>query len=83
MTDEQNILDRVIRIVADKLNVSADQITADSTFADDLGADSLDVVELLMALEDEFQLTIEEDEAENIEAVRDVVRYIQIGRAHV
>lgn len=77
MTDEQNILDRVIRIVADKLNVSADQITADSTFADDLGADSLDVVELLMALEDEFQLTIEEDEAENIEAVRDVVRYIQ------
>jgi acyl carrier protein len=77
MTDEQNLLDRVIRIVADKLNVSADQITADSTFADDLGADSLDVVELLMALEDEFQLTIEEDEAENIEAVRDVVRYIQ------
>ncbi len=77
MTDEQNLLDRVIRIVADKLNVSVDQITADSTFADDLGADSLDVVELLMALEDEFQLTIEEDEAENIEAVRDVVRYIQ------
>lgn len=77
MADEKDILGRVMQIVSDKLAIPADQITADSTFADDLGADSLDVVELLMALEDEFGLTIDEEEAENIEAVRDVVRYIE------
>lgn len=77
MADEKDILQRVIQIVSDKLAIPADQITADSTFAEDLGADSLDVVELLMALEDEFGLTIDEEEAENIATVRDAVRYIE------
>ena len=77
MAEEQEILDRVIQIVSDKLALDPEQISAESKFAEDLGADSLDVVELLMALEDEFGLTIDEEEAETIETVRDVVRYIQ------
>lgn len=77
MADEREILGRVVQIVSDKLAIDPDQITPDSSFAEELGADSLDVVELLMTLEDEFGLTIEEDEAENIETVRDIVSYIQ------
>lgn len=77
MTDEQDILARVVQIVSDKLAIDPDQITPESTFNEDLGADSLDVVELLMALEDEFGLTIDEEEAENITTVRHVVSYIQ------
>ena len=77
MAAEQEIQERVIQIISDKLALDPDQITPDSRFNEDLGADSLDVVELLMALEDEFGLTIDEEEAENIVTVRDVVRYIQ------
>lgn len=77
MAEEQEILERVSQIVSDKLAIDPQQVSPDSKFADDLGADSLDVVELLMALEDEFGLTIDEEEAENIETVRDVVGYIQ------
>jgi len=76
-TEDTQVFERVIQIISDKLAIDPEQITAESTFSEDLGADSLDVVELLMALEDEFGLTIDEEEAENIESIRDVVRYIQ------
>lgn len=76
-TDDKDIAKRVIQIVSDKLAIDPDQIKLESTFTEDLGADSLDVVELLMALEDEFGLQIEEEQAENIEAIRDIVAYIE------
>jgi acyl carrier protein len=75
--EEQEIQKKVIEIVADKLGVDPSEIHPESAFVRDLGADSLDVVELIMALEDEFGLTIEEEEAEKIETIRDAVRYIQ------
>ena len=75
MAADKDIVKRVIQIVSDKLAIDPEQIKLESTFTEDLGADSLDVVELLMALEDEFGLQIEEEQAENIEAVRDIVTY--------
>lgn len=77
MATDKDIVKRVIQIVSDKLAIDPEQIKLESTFTEDLGADSLDVVELLMALEDEFGLQIEEEQAENIEAVRDIVTYIE------
>ena len=76
---EKMIFDRVKNIIADKLSVDVDEITIDSSFVDDLGADSLDIVELVMALEDEFDLEIPDEDAEKIASVSDVVEYI---RAH-
>lgn len=77
MAGDKDILSRVVQIVSDKLAIDPEQIAPESTFTEDLGADSLDVVELLMALEDEFGIQIEEEQAENIEAVRDIVAYIE------
>ncbi len=77
MSDGENIAGKVIQLVADKLAIDPEQIVIESTFTEDLGADSLDVVELLMALEDEFGIQIDEEEAENIETIRDVVAYIE------
>lgn len=77
MAGDKDILKRVVQIVSDKLAIDPEQITLESTFTEDLGADSLDVVELLMALEDEFGIQIEEEQAENIEAIRDIVAYIE------
>ena len=71
------IFDRVKEIIADKLSVDADEITMESSFIDDLGADSLDIVELIMALEDEFDMEIPDEEAEKISKVSDVVEYIR------
>ncbi|WP_091657341.1 acyl carrier protein [Alteribacillus iranensis] len=70
-------LDRVKKIVADRLGVEESEITMEATFKDDLGADSLDVVELVMELEDEFDLEISDEEAEKISTVADVVNYIE------
>ena len=72
-----SFLEKVKKIVAEQLGANADEITMDSTFIEDLGADSLDVVELVMALEDEFDMEIDEDEAENISTIGDVVEYIK------
>lgn len=72
-----NTLDRVKKIVADRLGVEESEITMEATFKDDLGADSLDVVELVMELEDEFDLEISDEEAEKISTVADVVNYIE------
>lgn len=69
-------LDRVKNIIVDRLGVKEDQVNLEATFKDDLGADSLDVVELIMELEDEFDLEISDEDAEKIGTVGDVVTYI-------
>ncbi|MFD1677246.1 acyl carrier protein [Alicyclobacillus fodiniaquatilis] len=70
------VLDRVKKIIVDRLSVDEDKIKMDATFKDDLGADSLDIVELIMELEDEFDLEISDEDAEKISTVGDVVTYI-------
>jgi acyl carrier protein len=75
MTKEE-ILAKVKSVVADKLNVGEDQVTSDAKFVEDLGADSLDQVELIMALEDEFGLKIPEEEAEQLATVGASIDYI-------
>lgn len=71
------VFEKVKGIVANQLGVDIDTITPESSFIEELGADSLDVVELIMALETEFDLEIPEDEAENVSTVGDVVEYIK------
>ena len=68
--------DRVKKIIRDQLNVTDEQITPEASFIDDLGADSLDQVELVMALEEEFGKDIPEEEAEKLQTVGSVVEYI-------
>ena len=67
---------KVKKIIEEKLSVNADQITNEAKFAEDLKADSLDTVELVMALEDEFGLDIPDEEAEKIRTVQDAIDYI-------
>mgnify|MGYP000105139731 CR=1 FL=1 len=71
------MLEKMKEIIADQLSVDADSITEASSFKDDLGADSLDVVDLVMSLEDEFDIEIPDEEIENIKTVGDVVKYIE------
>jgi acyl carrier protein len=71
-----DILAKVQEVVADKLDVDASKITPEASFANDLGADSLDVVELVMALEEEFGVEIPDEEAEKLQTVQDVVDYV-------
>ncbi|MDF2674150.1 MAG: acpP [Clostridiales bacterium] len=71
------IFEKVKEIVSNILGVDADEVTMESSFMDDLGADSLDVVELIMDLQDEFNLEIPDEEAEKIQKVSDVVNYIK------
>ena len=68
--------DKVKAIVVDQLQQDADNVTPNSTFVDDLGADSLDIVELIMRFEDEFGIEIPDEKAEKIKTVSDVVKYI-------
>ncbi|WP_216828021.1 acyl carrier protein [Alkalihalobacterium elongatum] len=70
-------LDRITKIIVDRLGVEESEVKPESSFKDDLGADSLDVVELVMELEDEFDLEISDEDAEKISTVQDVVSYIQ------
>lgn len=71
-----SIDERVKQIVAEQLGVDEDQVTSDASFMDDLGADSLDTVELVMALEEEFDVEISDEDAEKIQTVKDAVDYI-------
>jgi acyl carrier protein len=68
--------DRVKKIIRDQLDVTDEQITPEASFIDDLGADSLDQVELVMALEEKFGKDIPEDEAEKLQTVGSVIKYI-------
>lgn len=73
-----DIFEKVKDLIADQLDVDDKEgITLDSSITDDLGADSLDVVDLVMALEDEFNVEIPEDQVENIKTVGDIVKYIE------
>ena len=69
--------DRVKEIIAEQLGVDGDQVTDNASFTDDLGADSLDTVELVMALEEEFDLEIPDEDAEKIVTVGDAIKYLQ------
>ena len=69
--------ERVKKIIAEQLSVEIDKITTEARFVDDLGADSLDTVELVMALEEEFEIDIPDEEAEKIVTFQDVLNYVQ------
>jgi len=71
-----SIEERVKQIVAEQLGVDEGQVTNEAAFMDDLGADSLDTVELVMALEEEFDIEISDEDAEKIQTVQDAVNYI-------
>jgi acyl carrier protein len=76
MADAADILERVKKIVVEHLDVEADKVTDKASFIDDLGADSLDNVELVMAFEEEFDIEIPDDAAEHIQTVGDAVKFI-------
>ena len=71
-----SVEERVKKIVAEQLSTSEDQITSESSFVDDLGADSLDLVELIMAMEEKFDIEIPDEDAEKIVTVKDAVDYV-------
>jgi len=71
-----SIHERIKQIVAEQLGVDEDQVTNEASFMDDLGADSLDTVELVMALEEEFDIEISDEDAEKIQTVQDAIDYI-------
>ena len=74
---EKNMLEKMIPIIAEQLNVNESEIKAESNFKDDLGADSLDLFELVMALEEEFGVEIPSEDLTSIVAVNDVVEYLK------
>ena len=71
------LFDEVKEVIVEQLNVSPDEVKPESRFVEDLGADSLDVVEMIMALEEKFELEIPDEDAEKIKTVQDVVDYIE------
>jgi acyl carrier protein len=73
---EKTVFERVREVVVEKLGVSEDNVTPEAIFVDDLDADSLDQVELIMAIEDAFDITIPDDEAEKIRTVKNAVDYL-------
>ncbi|MBP1724214.1 MAG: acyl carrier protein [Deltaproteobacteria bacterium] len=73
---EKSVEKRVIEIIVEQLKVSPEEVTLEASFIDDLGADSLDLVELIMAMEEEFGLEISDEDAEKIQTVQDAVNYI-------
>jgi|UniRef100_A0A7C3RIF2 acyl carrier protein len=75
--DEATIFEKVKKIIVDQLRVDENLVTMDSNIQEDLGADSLDAVELIMALEEEFGIDVQDEEAEKFKTVGDVVRYIE------
>jgi len=69
--------DKVREIIVEQLGVSADEVVPEASFIDDLGADSLDIVELVMAIEEEFALEIPDDDAEKIQTIQDAISYVE------
>ncbi len=78
-----SVEERVIDIVAEQLGVEKEKVTADTSFVNDLGADSLDTVELVMELEEEFDITIPDDAAEKIQTVGQAVEHIEASTQQV
>jgi len=76
MSNENEVFEKVKGVIVEQLGVSEDEVTMDSSYTDDLGADSLDTVELVMALEEEFGTEIADEEAEKLTSVRKTVEYI-------
>jgi acyl carrier protein len=74
---EKSVEQKVKEIIVEQLGVNPDQVTPDAKFIEDLGADSLDTVELVMALEEEFGQEIPDEEAEKLQSVSDVIKYIE------
>ena len=72
-----NIQDKVRDIIVEQLGVNPEQVTLEAKFIEDLGADSLDTVELVMAFEEEFGIDVPDEEAEKLQSVGDVVRYVE------
>ncbi len=81
LMSDKSIEDRVKDIIVDQLGVNADQVTPEAKFVEDLGADSLDTVELVMAFEEEFDIEVPDEEAEKLQAVGDVITYITSQQA--
>lgn len=71
------VLDKIKRIIAEQLGIDEDEVVPEASFIDDLGADSLDLVELIMAFEEEFDLEIPDEDAEKIKSVQNVIDYIK------
>lgn len=71
------VFEKVRAIVSDQLDINEDEVTPDSVLTEDLGADSLDLVDLVMSLEDEFELEVPDEELENIRTVDDIVKLIE------
>jgi acyl carrier protein len=74
--EREEIIEKVKAVIVEQLNVEEQDVTEDASFIDDLGADSLDIVELVMALEDKFGISIPDEEAENIKTVGNAVEFI-------
>ncbi|HSQ42024.1 MAG TPA: acyl carrier protein [Fibrobacteraceae bacterium] len=74
---EQELMEKVTKVVVEKLGVKEDQVKTEASFVDDLGADSLDRVELVMALEDEFDIEIPDEDAEKLVKVSDALTYVK------
>jgi acyl carrier protein len=77
MNTMSSVLDRVKKVVIEQLNVEEDQVKPEANFQQDLGADSLDTVELVMALEEEFGCEIPDEDAEKIATIQDAVNYVE------
>ncbi len=72
-----NIAEKVTKIIVDKLGIDESEVSMDANFTNDLGADSLDIVELIMQFEQEFDISIPDEQAENIQTVGDAVKYLE------
>jgi acyl carrier protein len=77
VSDTDTVEQKVLNIVCEQLGTSRDKVSAETSFINDLGADSLDTVELVMEFEDEFQINIPDEDAEKIQSVGDAVKYIK------
>ena len=76
-----SVLEKIKNIVAEQLDVDESEVVPEANFVDDLGADSLDLTELIMAMEDEFGLEIDDEEAQNLRTVNDAIKYIESRQA--
>ena len=72
-----SVEEKIIKIIAEKLSVESDEVVGQASFVDDLGADSLDLVELIMAMEEAFDTEISDEDAEKLQTVQDAINYIK------